>query len=60
VTRSGKLALPEKLALAATFAALLALTACAKPGSQPAAQTQHDDTRGIDHPDRGMRDSHTM
>ena len=54
------MARPGKLALMAAFVALLVLTACAKPGSQPAAQTFHDDTRDIDHPDRGMRDSHTM
>jgi len=42
------------------FAALLALpllAACARPGAAPPVR---DDTRDIDHPDRGMRDSHDV
>jgi hypothetical protein len=43
------------------LAALLALTACAQPARNGNGATpMRDDTRAIDHPDRGMRDSHTM
>jgi hypothetical protein len=47
----------RRLALNAVLLALLTLTACARPGAAPPLR---DDTRDIDHPDRGMRDSHDV
>jgi outer membrane biogenesis lipoprotein LolB len=38
--------------------AALLLTACAQTSRN--AASMRDDTQNIDHPDRGMRDSHTM
>jgi hypothetical protein len=55
MARSGTIA----LALSAVFAALLALSACAQPAHN-GPQPTHDDTRDVDHPDRGMRDNHMM
>jgi hypothetical protein len=55
MARSGK----TGLALSTVLAALLALGACAQP-ARNGPQTIHDDTRDVDHPDRGMRDSHMM